>query len=157
MRHRLLLPLATFAVVLVVGASLLWGKAQASPAPGGTPPALAAMAACADAEVIFRPSTSSPVYLPGQSVRITFDVRNASARWCKVAGQCDEVAPLSVFDGHRMLWSDRPCYNHEWDAVKIPLAPGRLVSYQGSWSTQGVSAGLYEVRAAFLKASFLVL
>src|SRR3984893_16402403 len=110
------------------------------------------MPACADAEVIFRLSTGSPVYLPGQSVRITFEVRNASSRWCTVAGQCDEVAPLSVFDGHRMLWSDRPCYNHEWDAVKIPLAPGRLVSYRGSWSTRGIRAGLYEARAAFLKA-----
>ncbi|HEY8680173.1 MAG TPA: hypothetical protein VIN01_03880 [Candidatus Dormibacteraeota bacterium] len=149
----------TLAIVatVVVGAFLLFGQGKAAPLSAGPTPALAAMPACADADVIFRLSTSSPVYLPGQPVRITFEVRNAGARWCKVAGQCGEVAPISVFDGHRMLWSDRPCYNHEWDAVKIPLAPGRLVSYLGSWSTQGVGAGLYEVRAAFLKTSFVVL
>jgi hypothetical protein len=156
MRRRLLLPLATGAVVLV-GAVLLFRQGDAATATNPRQPALAAMPACADADVIFRLSTSSPVYLPGQPVGITFEVRNAGARWCKVAGQCDEVAPMSVFDGHRMLWSDRPCYNHEWDAVKIPLAPGRLVTYRGTWSTRGVGAGLYEARAAFLKASFLVL
>jgi hypothetical protein len=156
MSRPLLRTLAIVATV-VVGAFLLFGQGKAAPLSAGPTPALAAMPACADADVIFRLSTSSPVYLPGQPVRITFEVRNAGARWCKVAGQCDEVAPISVFDGHRMLWSDRPCYNHEWDAVKIPLAPGRLVSYLGSWSTQGVGAGLYEARAAFLKTSFVVL
>jgi hypothetical protein len=149
----------TLAIVatVVVGAFLLFGQGRAAPLSAGPTPIPASMPACADADVIFRLSTSSPVYLPGQPVRVTFEVRNAGARWCKVAGQCDEVAPISVFDGHRMLWSDRPCYNHEWDAVKIPLAPGRLVSYRGSWSTEGIRAGLYEARAAFLKAYFLVL
>jgi hypothetical protein len=156
MRRRLVLPLAT-AVAVLGGTALLFGQGNAATASNRPQPALAAMPDCADADVIFRLSTSSPVYLPGQPVGITFEVRNAGARWCKVAGQCDEVAPMSVFDGHRMLWSDRPCFNHEWDAVKIPLAPGRLVTYRGTWSTQGVRAGLYEARAAFLKASFLVL
>jgi hypothetical protein len=156
MRRRLVLPLATASAVLV-GTVLLFGQGVAATASSRPQPALAAMPACADTVVIFRLSTSSPVYLPGQRVGITFEVRNAGRHWCKVAGQCDEVAPISVFDGHRMLWSDKPCYNHEWDAVKIPLAPGRLVTYRRSWSTQGIRAGWYEARAEFLKASFLVL
>jgi len=154
-RHHML-PFATVAAVLV-GAILLFGQGNAATATNRRQPALATMPACADADVIFRLSTSSPVYLPGQPVGITFEVRNADRRWCKVAGQCDEVAPVSVFDSRRMLWSDRPCYNHEWDAVAIPLEPGRLVTYRRSWSTQGARGGWYEARAAFLKTSFLVL
>ena len=156
MRRRLVLPLATVAAVLV-GVVSLFGQGNAVTPSNRPQPALVAMPACADADVIFRLSTSSPVYLPGQPVSITFEVRNAGRQWCKVAGQCDEVAPLSVFDSRRMLWSDRPCYNHEWDAVAIPLAPGRLVTYRGSWRAQGAHAGWYEARAAFLKASFLIL
>jgi hypothetical protein len=154
---RPLLRTLTTVAAIVVGSFLLFGRSQAAPASSDPPPALAAMPACADADVSFRLSTSSPAYLPGQSVRITFDVRNAGSRWCTVPGQCDEVAPISVFDGSRILWSDKPCYNHEWDAVKIPLPPGRLVSYRGDWNTRGVRAGLYEARAAFLKESFLIL
>jgi hypothetical protein len=156
MRHRLLAPLATLAAI-AAAALLLFGPGHSATASNLPQPALAAMPACADSEVIFRLSTDSPVYLPGQSVRVTLEVRNASARWCKAAGQCGEVAPLTVFDNHRLLWSDKPCYNHEWDAVKIPLAPGRLVTYHGSWSTDSVRGGWYEARAEFLKTSFLVL
>ena len=115
------------------------------------------MPGCADSNVSFRLTTDTVLYFPGQPVLMTFEVRNLARDWCKVAGQCDEVAPISVFNSTRMLWSDRPCYNHEWDAVKIPLPPGRLVIYRGKWSTQGVRLGLYEARAAFLKVSFLVL
>ena len=153
---RLVLPLASVAAVLV-GTVLLFGRGDAATASNRTQPSLAAMPVCADADVIFRLTTNSPVYLPGQPVGITFEVRNAGGRWCTVAGQCDEVAPVSVFDSRRMLWSDKPCYNHEWDAVEIPLAPGRLVTYRRSWSTQGVRPGWYDVGAAFLKTSLLVL
>jgi hypothetical protein len=156
MRRRLVVPFVAVAAIAVV-ALLLLGQGHAATASNRPPPASAAMPVCADADVIFRLYTDSPVYLPGQPVRVSFEVRNAGARWCKVAGQCDEVAPISVFDSRRMLWSDRPCYNHEWDAVQIPLAPGRLVTYRGSWGTHGVRAGWYEARAAFLKISFLVL
>jgi len=156
MRHRLLPPLTTLAAIAVV-AFLLSGQGHSATASNLPQPALAAMPVCADSDVIFRLSTDSPVYLPGQSVGVTLEVRNKATRWCKVAGQCDEVAPLTVFDSHRLLWSDTPCYNHEWDAVKIPLAPGRLVTYHGSWSTDGARGGWYEARAEFLKTSFLVL
>jgi hypothetical protein len=156
MRHRLLAPLATLAA-MAVGALLLFGQGHSATASNRPQPALAAMPVCADSEVIFRLSTGSPVYLPGQSVRVTLEVRNAGSHWCKVAGQCDEVAPLTVFDSRRLLWSDKPCYNHEWDAVNIPLAPGRLVTYHGSWSTSGARAGWYEARAEFLKTAFLIL
>jgi hypothetical protein len=157
MRRRLLFTLATAATL--VGLAVL-ALVQGSPPPAmpnRPEPALAAMPACADAKVSFRLSTDTVVYLPGQPVQLTLEVRSTATDWCKVAGQCDEVAPLSVFDSSRMLWSDRPCYNHEWDAVKIALPPGRLVTYRGKWSTQGARIGLYEARAAFLKVSFLVL
>lgn len=156
MRRRFVLPTATVAAVLV-GVFLLIGQGSAATPSSPPQPALAAMPTCADADVIFRLSTSSPLYLPGQPVGTTFEVRNAGMKWCRVAGQCGEVAPVSVFDNRRLVWSDKPCYNHDWDAVEIPLAPGRLVSYKGSWSTQGARAGWYEARAAFLKTSFLVL
>ena len=156
-RRRLLFTLATVATLL--GLTLL-ALVQGSPPPTGPnrpQPALAAMPICADAKVSFRLSTDTVVYLPGQPVQMTFEVRSSAADWCKVAGQCDEVAPISVFDSSRMLWSDRPCYNHEWDAVKIPMPPGRLVTFRGRWNTRGVRLGVYEARAAFLKVNFLVL
>jgi hypothetical protein len=156
MRHRLLVSFA-LASVLVAGALILSGQRNAATAANRPQPALASMPRCPDANVTFRLTTNSPAYLPGQPVRINLEVRNTSASWCTVAGQCDEVAPLSIFDSGRMIWSDRPCYNHEWDAVKIPLAPGRLVVYQGSWSTRGVRGGWYGARAEFLKTSFLIL
>ncbi|MDQ6919450.1 MAG: hypothetical protein M3Z98_08840 [Candidatus Dormibacteraeota bacterium] len=155
MRRRLLVPLAVVAM-LAAGVLGLSGRGTSSPSISPQP-ALAAMPACADANVTFRLFTDSPVYLPGQSVRVTFEVRNAGSRWCKVAGQCDEVAPISIFDGARMIWSDKPCYNHEWDAVGVPLPPGRLLIQRGSWSTRGVRDGSYEARAAFLATVFLVL
>jgi hypothetical protein len=155
-RHRLVLSLSTIAIVAI--ATLLYlGQGQGATAAGRAEPSVAAMPACADARVIFRLFTDSPVYLPGQSVRVSFEVRNAGSSWCTVAGQCDEVAPISIFDGSRMLWSDKPCYNHEWDAVRIPLAPGRLITYRGKWRTQGAHGGWYEARAAFLKTSVLIL
>ncbi len=151
----MLLPLA-LATVLVAGALGLTWRGAVPPALGPQP-ALAAMPACADADVTFRLFTDRPVYLPGQPVRVSFEVRNAGSGWCKVAGQCDEVAPVSIFAGARLIWSDKPCYNHEWDAVKVPLPPRRLLTYRGSWNTHGVRAGTYEARAAFLTTAFLVL
>jgi len=155
MRHRLLIALVALAGL--AAGFVLVGQNRSATATTLPRPALAAMPACADADVIFRLFTDSPVYLPGQTVRVGLDVRSSASRWCTVAGQCDEVAPISIFDGGRMAWSDRPCLNHEWDAVKIPLAPGRLVTYRGSWRTPGVRAGWYEVRAAFLTTTVLIL
>lgn len=156
MRHRLLFALA-LVPVLAAGALVLSWHGGAATAANRPEPALAGMPSCADADVTFRLTTNSPVYLPGQPVRVSFEARNAGAGWCRVVGQCDEVATLAIFDSRRILWSDRPCYNHEWDAVPIALAPGRLVTSQGSWSARGAHPGWYEARAAFLKASFLVL
>lgn len=133
----------TLAIVatVVVGAFLLFGQGKAAPLSAGPTPALAAMPACADADVIFRLSTSSPVYLPGQPVRITFEVRNAGARWCKVAGQCGEVAPISVFDGHRMLWSDRPCYNPRVGRGEDPAGAGPAGQLPGQLEHPGCRRG----------------
>jgi hypothetical protein len=155
MRHRL--PVALLLVAALAAGSLVLGQDRNANATNLPRPALASMPSCADADVIFRLFTDGPVYLPGQAVRVTFEVRNAGSQWCNVAGQCDEVAPVSIFDGGRMVWSDKPCLNHEWDAVKIPLAPNRPVIYGGSWRTRGVRAGRYEVRGAFLKTTVLLL
>jgi hypothetical protein len=156
MRGRLLVA-ATLVTVLGATAVLYTWQSGLVIAPNQARPALAAMPACADADVAFRLTTSSPVYLPGQPVRVSLDVRNSGSRWCKVSGQCDEVATLAIFDSSRMLWSDRPCYNHEWDAAPIGLAPGRVLTSRGAWPAAGAKPGWYEARAAFLKVAFLVL
>jgi hypothetical protein len=155
-RRRLSASLVVVAV-LAGGSLAVCGRTDHVPGAPATRPALVAMPSCPDAAVTFRLLTDSPLYLPGQPVRVNLEVRNTGSRWCKIAGQCDEVAPLSIFDGGRMLWSDRPCYNHEWDAVDIPLPPGRLVATKGSWNPGRPPAGWYEARAAFLKVAFLVL
>jgi hypothetical protein len=155
-RQRLSASLVVVAV-LTAGSLTLFGRGGTGPSAPAQRPVLVAMPACPDAAVTFRLTTDSPVYLPGQPVRVNLEVRNTGSLWCRIAGQCDEVAPLSIFDGGRMLWSDRPCYNHEWDAVDIPLAPDRPVTSQGSWNPGRVRGGWYEARAAFLKVAFLVL
>jgi hypothetical protein len=156
MRGRLPVAAALVAA-LAAGAILFSWQGGLGAAPNQSRPALTAMPACADADITFRLTTNSPVYLPGQPVRVSLDVRNSGSRWCKVIGQCDEVATLAVFDSGRLLWSDRPCLNHEWDAVPIGLAPGRVITSGGAWPATGARPGWYEARAAFLKAPFLVL
>jgi hypothetical protein len=156
MRGRLLVA-AALVTFLAAGAVLFIWHVGLATASNQARPALAAMPACADADVSFRLTTSSPVYLPRQPVRVTLDVANSGSGWCKVIGQCDEVATLAIFDSSRMLWSDRPCYNHEWDAVPIGLAPGRVLTSRGAWPGAGAKPGWYEARAAFLKVPFLVL
>ena len=156
MRGRLLVP-AALVTLLAASAILFTWQGGLVTAANRARPALAAMAACADADVAFRLTTSSPVYVPGQLVRVSLDVHNSSSRWCKVIGQCNEVATLAIFDSSRMLWSDRPCYNHEWDAMPIGLAPGWVLASRGSWPAAGAKPGWYEARAAFLKVPFLIL
>jgi hypothetical protein len=152
-----LLVTAALGTVLAAGAVLITRQGGVVTDANQSQPLLAAMPTCADAAITFRLTTSSPVYLAGQPVRVSLEVRNSGSRWCKVIGQCDEVATLAIFDSGRMLWSDRPCYNHEWDAVPIGLAPDRVLTSLGSWSTAGAKPGWYEARSAFLKAPFLVL
>jgi len=155
MRRR---PLVLLALVPVLaGALVLSLQGGAANSTGGSEPAIASLPHCADSAVTYRLTTNSPVYLPGQPVRVSLEVRNAGARWCRVIGQCNEVATLAIFDGGRMVWSDRPCFNADWDAVPIALGPHRLLTAGGAWTTRGVRPGWYEARGAFLKVTFLVL
>src|ERR1700730_19334242 len=106
MRHRLLVALV--ALVALATGFVLVGQSRGATATNLPRPAFAARPACADADVIFRLFTDSPVYLPGQTVRVGFEVRSSAPRWCTVAGQSEARAPISVFDAGGAVCVVRP-------------------------------------------------
>jgi hypothetical protein len=154
MRRRpwLLLVLPALLVGLLL-AGRLEGSTSAASGPG---PATGLIRHCGDADLAYRLTTNSPVYLRGQQVRVTLTVRNLTSHWCSVVGQCSEVGHLSVFNSQGLVWAHHPCFNDEWFSQPISVPPARTLTYRGTWTAKGASLGWYEARAAFLKTSFLI-